>query len=309
MKLIDFRTRFHAMTDEPMTSRGTVVMAGMPKTGKSTFLGALYHVLEAESGSSIALDVLPDARQHLEGLRKRWLRVEPEGRTSSVSPVLNDLTLRTDETGRVLSLRWPDLSGEYFDDMVRKRTLNAQVAKILEEATALLIFVHPDTVTQQPRIYEVNRAAASAGSHEGNQTDNEETDDATEPQEIEWDPMMVPGQILTVELLQMLLDVRFAYRICRISIIVSAWDVVPSHVPAPKEYVRSQLPLLDQFLQANVDRCHFRMFGVSALGGDPENDKEMLQAKMEPVQRIQVVDEDGAPVADGILAPLRWLIE
>ena len=297
------------MTDDSITSQGTVVMAGMPKTGKSTFLGAFYHVLESDSGSDIALDVLPDARQHLEGLRKRWLRVEPEGRTSSTSPVLNDLILRTSEAGRLLSLRWPDLSGEYFDDMVRKRTLNSEVAKILEQATALLVFVHPDTITQQPRIHEVDRAALVAGADEGDPVNDEETDDAGDPQQGEWHPMMVPGQVLTVELLQMLLAFQFAHPICRISIVVSAWDVIPAHVQSPKEYVRVQLPVLDQFIQANVDRYSFKMFGVSALGGDPESDKKMLQAKMEPVQRIQVVGEEGAAVADGILAPLRWLIE
>ena len=167
------------MKGDPIVNRGTVVMAGMPKTGKSTFLGALYHVLETGGGSAFALDVLPAARQHLEGLRRRWLRVEPEGRTSKASPVLNDLILRTGESGTLLSLRWPDLSGEYFDDMVRKRTLNAEVARILEDATALLVFVHPDTVNQQPRIHEVNRAAIGAGLQEDNLANGEGPSDTT----------------------------------------------------------------------------------------------------------------------------------
>ena len=297
------------MKGDPIVNRGTVIMAGMPKTGKSTFLGALYHVLETGSGSGMALDVLPAARQHLEGLRRRWLRVEPEGRTSKASPVLNDLMLRTGASGELLSLRWPDLSGEYFDDMVRKRTLNAEIAQIFEEATALLVFVHPDTITRQPRIDEVNRAALGAGFQEDGQASDEETSNIEEPEQIEWNPMMVPGQVLVVELLQMLLDGQFTRRICRISIVLSAWDVVPVNVQSPKEYLKGQLPLLDQFLQANGNRYRFKTFGVSALGGHPDRDKEVLQAKIEPAQRIQVVSEDGASAEDGILAPLRWLIE
>ena len=73
--------------------------------------------------------------------------------------------------------------------------------------------------------------------------------------------------------------------------------------------MRAHLPLLHQFVQANGARYRFKTFGVSALGGDPDKDKEVLQAKIEPAQRIQVVDEGGAAAADGILAPLRWLIE
>lgn len=297
------------MRPNPIVNTGTVIMAGMPKTGKSTFLGALYHVLETGAESAIRLDVLPAARQHLEGLRKRWLRVEPEDRTSKASPVLNDLMLRTDEKAALLSLRWPDLSGEYFDDMVRNRTLNAEVAKILEEATALLMFVHPDTVTQQPRIHDVNRAATGAGSEEDGPAKGEGRSDAREAEQIEWNPMMVPGQVLVVELLQMLLDYHLANRISKISIVLSAWDVVPRNVQSPKEYVRAHLPLLHQFIKANEDRYQIKAFGVSALGGDAHKDKEVLQAKIEPAHRIQVVDEGGAAVADGILAPLRWLIE
>ena len=73
--------------------RGSVVMAGMPKSGKSTFLGALYHMLESGTAEAITLDILPAARQHLEGLRGRWLRVERERRTPKASPLLSDLEI------------------------------------------------------------------------------------------------------------------------------------------------------------------------------------------------------------------------
>ena len=297
------------MTNDSEVGQGTVVMAGMPKTGKSTYLGALYHVLETGSARFIELDVLPSARQHLESLRARWLRVEREGRTSSASPVLNDMRLRAGEGEKLLSLRWPDLSGEYFDEMVRKRTLNGDVVKILQEATALLIFVHPDTVTQQPRIHEVNRVAEAVGAGADQQMGMEARQEGSAPEEVDWDPMMVPGQVMIVELLQLLLDNRFARSICGISIVLSAWDVVPAVFRSPKAYVKEQLPLLNQYLEANVDRCHFRIFGVSALGGDPDRDRQRLQAEIDPLQRIHVVNEEGTAAEDGILAPIRWLIE
>ena len=297
------------MTGERARRNGTVVMAGMPKTGKSTYLGALYHVLETESKESISLDVLPSARQHLEGLRGRWLRVEREGRTSSSSPVLTDLNLRTKEGGPVLSLHWPDLSGEYFDDMVRKRSLNGDVANILKEATAIVIFVHPDTVTQQPRIHAVNRLAEILEGETSAQGNAAARVGQSEPEIVAWDPMMIPGQILVVELMQLLLDNQLARSISGISVVLSAWDLVASNFQSPKEYVEKQLPLLHQFLEANAARFQFELFGVSALGGDPEEDRDRLNAEIDPVDRIQVVCEDGANAEDGILAPIRWLIE
>ena len=69
------------MTADSTNSLPTVVMAGMPQTGKSTFLGALYHVLETGIDQPVTLHVLPKARRHLEGLRERWLRVEKENRS------------------------------------------------------------------------------------------------------------------------------------------------------------------------------------------------------------------------------------
>ena len=295
------------MNIETKGRRGTVVMAGMPKTGKSTFLGALYHVLESGTAQPITLDVLPAARQHLEGLRARWLRVEREGRTPKASPVLNDLKLRMQEDGTVLSLRWPDLSGEYFDDMVRKRTLNREVARLLKEAAALVVFVHPDTVTRQPRIGEVNRVAGAVVREPFDDTRRETTGDGASL--VDWDPMMIPGQVLVVELIQLLLDNWFGLSLSGVSVVLSAWDVVPPRYVAPSDYLREQLPLLSQFLEANSGRAQFEIFGVSALGGDPEEDRQRLQGEIDPGQRIRVVRADGTTAEEGILAPIWWLIE
>ena len=296
------------MNGELAPERGTVVMAGMPKTGKSTFLGAFYHVLEVGRGPYFELEVLPNERRHLEGLRGRWLRVEPEGRTSSTSPVRNELNLRNEEGGRLV-LSWPDLSGEYFDDLVRKRALNVDVAEILQDATALVVFVHPDTVGQQPRIHEVNRAASAVEPGFIEESEAQAPVEATEETQMEWDSMKVRGQVLVVELIQLLFDNHLQHSISRISLVLSAWDVVPSTVASPKEYVRSHLPLLHQFLEANCDRWELRIFGVSAHGGDPQTDKDALQRQIDPVDRIRVMCEDGTIAEDGILAPIRWLIE
>ena len=284
-------------------------MAGMPQTGKSTFLGALYHVLESGLGQAIELDALPSARRHLEGLRGRWLRVEREGRTSKADTILNELRLRFEDSGKVLALNWPDLSGEYFDDMVRKRTLNGEVADILGDATALIVFLHPDTVTQQPRIHAVNRVTGTleAGTVNEAQADSRATRRGA--QRAEWDPMMVPGQVLVVELIQLLLESQCAGAISGISLIVSAWDELASSFGSPEEYINEQLPLLDQFLAANAGGREIKLFGVSAHGGNPETDRARLLGEINPVDRIQVVRGDGTTTDDGILAPIRWLIE
>lgn len=281
---------------------GTVVMAGLPKTGKSTFLGAFYHVAESGDERPITLEVMPSARQHLEGIRGRWLRLEREARTSSTDPINNDLSLRVGGHGNILKVRWPDLSGEYFDEMVRKRRLNAEVAEILSSATAVMLFIHPDTITRAPRIQEVNKVASAVAPK------SDIAADVTSGQLQDWDPMMVPGEVLVVELLQLLLSQQVGCAVEKISVVVSAWDLVRANFNSPSEYVAAELPLLDQFLEGNSS-YQFRIFGVSALGGDPESERDRLQAEIDPIRRIQVIKSDGTDAEEGIFAPIRWLIQ
>ena len=297
------------MKNDARDNLRTVVMAGMPQTGKSTFLGALYHVLETGGDQPVTLEILPKARQHLEGLRERWLRVEKEGRTPREITSMNELCLQFSDGARSLVLRWPDLSGEYFDDMVRKRLVDGHVASIIQDATAVLIFVHPDTVTLQPRIHEVERLANAVSPGEEDRDEGGQGGEVAGHREKEWDAMMVPGQILVVDLVQLLLASLLGAAIRKISVVVSAWDMVSEHFGSPKAYVGDQLPLLAQFVNANSDIYEFRIFGVSALGGDPETDKAQLQAEIDPVQRIKTVCEDGIDAKDGILSPLLWLIK
>ena len=223
------------MKDEFTPKRGTVVMAGMPKTGKSTFSWCFLSCTRGRQERHISNWKFYRMRDGTSrGLRGRWLRIEREGRTSSTSPVRNELNLR-DEEGRRLVLRWPDLSGEYFDDMVRKRTLNVDVAEILLDATALVVFVHPDTVGQQPRIHEVNRVAAAVEPGLVEEIDAQAPVEGSEEMQVEWDSMKVRGQVLVVELMQLLFDNHLAHAISGISLVLSAWDVVPSTFASPRE--------------------------------------------------------------------------
>ena len=297
------------MNDETLQRRSaTVIMAGLPKTGKTTFLGALYHVLESGESSDITLSAMPKVRRHLEEVRHRWLQVEPETRTSASSPIMNDFSVSVQGRQETVELRWPDLSGEYFEEMVRKRTLNRDVDAILKDATAVLFFVHPQTLSQSPRIADLNRLASLVPAGQGPAADEEEQDkENAEP--IEWDATMVPGEVLTVELLQRMVAPHFEGRIEKVAVVLSAWDQVRKTFESPNAYFEKQAPLLHQFVEANWDEINTKVYGVSALGGDPVTDKNRLLLELEATKRIQVVDHAGASMLDGIVAPIKWLLE
>ena len=56
----------------------------------------------------------------------------------------------------------------------------------------------------------------------------------------------------------------------RVGIVVSAWDLAPEdQKPAgPEEWIKSNLPLLHQFVRTNSGEFQFAYFGVSVASGD-----------------------------------------
>ena len=180
--------------------------------------------------------------------------------------------------------------------------------RFLKDATAVLFFVHPQTLSQSPRIADLNRLASLVPAGQGPAADEEEQDkENAEP--IEWDATMVPGEVLTVELLQRMVAPHFEGRIEKVAVVLSAWDQVRKTFESPNAYFEKQAPLLHQFVEANWDEINTKVYGVSALGGDPVTDKNRLLLELEATKRIQVVDHAGASMLDGIVAPIKWLLE
>ncbi len=289
-------------------SLGRVVMAGIPGTGKSTYLGALYHVIESVSDSPITLDMLPALRDHLEKLRTNWLAVEPESRTSSAGPVPSELLVSTADAS--FNLNWPDLSGEFFEEMVLTRTIRPDVHRLVMDATAMMLFIHPTKITSEPRIDDIKAAANALEEIELDAEPQPEPSESGDPDDkaIDWDPSMVPGEIVAIELMQQLMSIAKPTKLNKIAVIISAWDLIPDNCPSPKVYLDSVLPLFAQFLAANKQIYSIEVFGVSAHGGDPIREKDRLQQFVKATDRISVVGYEGVLLDSGIVAPLAWLL-
>ena len=56
-----------------MTEANNVLLLGLSKTGKSTFVAALYGSIKSTTTQcALALNVLEDEREYLEKLSRRW---------------------------------------------------------------------------------------------------------------------------------------------------------------------------------------------------------------------------------------------
>lgn len=271
------------------------LMVGLPKTGKSTFLGALWHVVRSkEVTGSLELVRREGSQAYLNDLADSWSQCNNLDRTPfngelDISPLLTDC-----ESGRNFKLAIPDTSGEMYQSNWELRQCSSDFASLAKRSHGCLLFIHPETV-DEPKFLADARSSLlwSGGQNEAN---------ALPPVVIEWEPKFAPTQTKLVEVLQDIIDFNGSQ--LRIAVIVSAWDLVGNDTK-PETWFRQRLPLLWQFLTSNSTEFAFTVFGVSAQGGSNDDADSLLEFE-NPSQRILVVHDNYS--GNDITLPIKWLL-
>lgn len=282
-----------------MSKPTNLLFVGLPKSGKTTYLAALWHVLEDQSSATkLRRKQLSGDRAYLNLIVKEWRACAPVPRT----------TLQTFDTTVVLHLEGdgfgeftlsvPDLGGEAFEQQLEHRKVSAAHAALFREANGVLLFVHPD-VKKGTQISDQDQITASIGG--ATESESEANGHAEVP--VPWKVEMLPTQAKLVELLQFLLEL--VDQRLRVAVVVSAWDLVADVGQTPREYVSGRMPLLRQFLDANDDIVDHAVFGISAQGGAIPKDKSKL-LELDSLKRI-LVCHDNENNHD-ITKPLAWLL-
>jgi hypothetical protein len=193
----------------------------------------------------------------------------------------------------------PDLSGEAFELQITERRLSRHHDELVQKSTGVMLFIHPDDVKKGTRISIGDEVAVSIGAAAHRPTDEGASG------LVPWSVEGLPTQVKLVELLQFILE-RVSRRL-RVAVIISAWDLIESQPFGPIEIVSRHLPLLHQFLTANIDLLEPHVFGISAQGGDitQDNDKNAL-LEINALERIRV--REGISESHDITRPLAWLL-
>ncbi len=274
------------------------LLIGLPKTGKTTFLAALWHVVD--SGvvpDSMKVTELHGNREYLNEIRGDWLSCQELSRTLIGSEEFVSMRLAESNSGTVIELTIPDLSGEVFSQQWERRQWTAQYSQIIRESTGALLFVHPEKVIEPLRIDQADALVA--------EIEGEDDSRATDTEWISWDASLAPTQVKLVELLQFMDHEDAVSLPFRISVIVSAWDLLASQGISPEDWIKERLPLLYQFLASNSDKFPSKIYGVSAQGGDLSKNKAELLSRNPPSERVQVID--GGAVSHDLTVPIKWL--
>lgn len=96
------------------------LLAGLPDTGKSTYIGGLWYNLQNQSSKMKmkASRELVDDTQRLEALSTPWLRGEKVDRTTEDKSSSVELRIEKKSNGDVLTINIPDFSGETFRQII-----------------------------------------------------------------------------------------------------------------------------------------------------------------------------------------------
>lgn len=307
-----------------MTETGFVIM-GLPASGKTTFLAALWHLLESqETNCRLTLDRYEGDFEYLNRIAEAWRTFQRVPRTSQVGDVDISLELIDRVTGAKSTAFFPDLAGETFDAQVEARQCRPELIEAVASDDGILFFISADVKGEGLSIVELNAAIPDLGmdvpspSADENgppePTVEEALDGEAEPgaasetgARLEWQPKMVLAQVRVVQLLSDMLRSPFEPRRRRLAVIVSAWDLTRGSSLSPMQWLSERMPLVAQFLRSNQEAFESRVYGVSAQGVRLDDASAVRDAaKLVPSRRIEIVGDEGS--GHDLTVPLVWLM-
>ena len=256
-------------------------------------MGALWHCISSrEVETSLVYDGMPDDREYLNKLSGKWLQCEEIERTSIEENEQPQIKFRIDEES--INITFPDESGEVWSNLWESRHCPKHLLDLASETIGILLFIHVDKIKYPVSVLDVSKQAEAIG-------EVLESD-----QEVSYSPEYAPSQVQLVDILQTLATEPFWLGNKRLSVILSAWDLVETESVSPTEFLENSLPLLHQYLSKNSQFPEWNIYGVSALGGNLNKDIERLRKVSLQSERIKVIH--GENQSHDLTRPILWLL-
>jgi hypothetical protein len=186
------------------------------------------------------------------------------------------------------------------------RECDPAVAEILGDGVGVVMFIHADHIHRPISIAEVTNQTKALNA------------EVKPVAPIEWHPRVAPTQVQLVDILQMFRAPSLHVGAKKLGIMLSAWDKVEEEQRDPKTFLAENMPLLSQYLEEQSDGWAYKVYGVSAQGGEfePDSDKpvsEALQAKIDAVRAVNVPSLRIRLVSDttshDLTESVSWLME
>jgi len=290
------------------------ILIGLPSTGKSSFIAALYHyILSDVSGKTLTQYQLSDDAEYLNKIRETWLKCQIQQRTSLEKRYNHNAVMFIEDTSThdQLKLNIPDLAGEVFQSHWQDRSMELDYKSLIKDAFGIIFFISPSNI--KPHVLISNVKDASLEFLDGLTDENEDTKQSSfEEESAKWIHNEVPTQVRLVELLQIHLDEMNQIMPVPIMFVISAWDtqISESEPISPAKWLELNLPLLHQFIISNNEQIEYDIIGISAQGGDYSQQDVLVKLRNqdEPAERVKVT-KDGISYSTDIAMPIHWIIQ
>lgn len=294
------------------------LIVGMPESGKSTYIGALRHILVAkEVETELELTMLADDEVHLNRLEGEWLSCKAMERTKTSNEAWVEFNVRDRSTGVEGRMIIPDLRGENFERPAAVGGCPKDLHQALVSSDGILLFTNANREEDMLLIDDFGdlpedddgEDEAADGLGDGAFAEEAITTPADEPadrDETKFRPEDMAEEVKIVEFLQMANRRPLYPKSRKLALIASAWDVVEAEGITPEKWLAQKRPMLDQFLVNNADLWELRVYGVSAQGGRLPERKAEFEKMTNQSERVRIIGH-GASLHD-LSVPLRWLM-
>ncbi|WP_147467999.1 TRAFAC clade GTPase domain-containing protein [Pseudomonas coronafaciens] len=192
-------------------NKRSVVVIGLPSSGKTTFLAALWHLVTAKDVDTVLkFSSLPRGDvSHLNGIARRWREAKVQDRTAVSGHKL--VTIKLESETDTIEVTFPDVPGESYRDMWENRFCDPEIAEILLDGNVIL-FIHADTIREPRWVVDEAELSRQLGLA------------LPEGEIATWHPRLAPTQVQALDLLQLLRRPPLDIGSRRLVIMLSAWD-------------------------------------------------------------------------------------
>jgi hypothetical protein len=285
-----------------MAERSVVIM-GLPESGKTTFLAALWHLVTARDVETVLRfgGLRAGDASHLNAIAARWRDAKVQDRTAVAGSRYVSMSL-LDTQGVAVRVTFPDVPGESFRRMWEDRDCESEIVDVLR-AGGVLLFIHADTIRSPKWVVDEVALCRALGLP------------VPDGEVVPWHPRLAPTQVQLIDLLQLLRTSPLDIGTRRLAVMLSAWDKAHGEGLTPEGYLQAKLPLLTQYLRCGADGWTWRVYGVSAQGGDYDAVEdgtagvpaaEELRKLDRASLRIRLIGP--VPETHDLTEPLAWLM-
>jgi hypothetical protein len=323
-------------------TRRSIVLLGGPDSGKTNYIGRLWPSFKKRKGV-LRAERLPDDIAYVDGAVEHLMQgsfAPRSDRNLEIGRADFSISVRgANGEGELTELMVPDISGELWTRMVRTFEISHEWLTVLNDSQGAILFVRAlsdqivqplDWVTARTILQlEVEGDAAvdvlAADSNGGSSVIAvaDSLSGQIEPlPDKHGDGSIVelpsapdlPTQVLLCELLRYL-ELCLANRSDgsrpHVAVVVAAWDLLDPDVRAagPLAYLKREFPLFAGRL-ADPGRLDVKLFGLSVVGGDLDDDEEFrnrfLENDISEQGWVIVENMDGLTTSCDVMLPIAW---